>query len=61
MSEAFCRRQQTLIIRPRDPRTGRAPWQQMRPRPLRQFWEEMADRARGPRPRPAVPDRNSPS
>jgi len=59
MSEAFCRRQQTLIIRPRDPRTGRAPWQQMRPRPLRQFWEEMADRARGPRPRSAISDRGS--
>ena len=49
MSEAFCRRQQTLITKPRDPRTGRAPWQQARPRALKQFWEEMADRARGPR------------
>jgi hypothetical protein len=58
MSEAFCRRQQTIITRPRDPRTGRAPWQQMRPRPLKQFWEEMADRARGPRPRSAVGDRS---
>jgi hypothetical protein len=57
MSEAFCRRQQTIITRPRDPRTGRAPWQQMRPRPLKQFWEEMADRARGQRPRSAVADR----
>jgi len=57
MSEAFCRRQQTIITRPRDPRTGRAPWQQMRPRQLKQFWEEMADRARGPRPRSAVSDR----
>jgi len=57
MSEAFCRRQQTIITRPRDPRTGRAPWQQMRPRVLKQFWEEMADRARGPRPRSAVADR----
>ena len=53
MSEAFCRRQQTLITRPRDPRTGRAPWQQMRPRQLKQFWAEMADRARGPQPRSA--------
>jgi hypothetical protein len=56
MSEAFCRRQQTIITRPRDPRTGRAPWQQMRPRQLKQFWEEMADRARGPRPRSALGD-----
>lgn len=51
MSEAFCRRQQTLITKPRDPRTGRAPWQQARPRQLKQFWVEMADRARGPQPR----------
>jgi len=61
MSEAFCRRQQTIITRPRDPRTGRAPWQQMRPRQLKQFWEEMADRARGPRPRSAGPDRSGAS
>jgi len=58
MSEAFCRRQQTIITRPRDPRTGRAPWQQMRPRQLKQFWEEMAGRARGPRPRSAATDRS---
>lgn len=56
MSEAFCRRQQNLVIRPRDPRTGRAPWQQMRASQLTRFWGEMADRARGQRPRPA-PDR----
>jgi len=56
MSEAFCRRQQTLITRPRDPRTGRAPWQQARPRQLKQFWIEMADRARGPQPRSAPTD-----
>jgi hypothetical protein len=56
MSEAFCRRQQTLITRPRDPRTGRAPWQQARPRQLKQFWVEMADRARGPQPRSAPGD-----
>jgi hypothetical protein len=56
MSEAFCRRQQTLITRPRDPRTGRAPWQQARPRQLKQFWVEMADRARGPQPRSAPSD-----
>lgn len=56
MSEAFCRRQQTLITRPRDPRTGQAPWQQARPRQLKQFWVEMADRARGPQPRSAPSD-----
>jgi len=61
MSEAFCRRQQTIITKPRDPRTGRAPWQQTRPRPLKQFWGEMADRARGPRPRSAVSDRTGSS
>jgi hypothetical protein len=54
MSEAFCRRQQNLVIRPRDPRTGRAPWQQMRPAQLIRFWSEMADRARGQRPRPTA-------
>jgi hypothetical protein len=58
MSEAFCRRQQTLVIRPRDPRTGRAPWQQMRPAQLTRFWVEMADRARGQRLRSATSDRN---
>ena len=56
MSEAFCRRQQTLITKPRDPRTGRAPWQQARARQLKQFWVEMADRARGPQPRSAPSD-----
>ncbi len=54
MSEAFCRRQQNLVIRPRDPRTGRAPWQQMRPAQLIRFWGEMADRARGQRARPTA-------
>jgi hypothetical protein len=58
MSEAFCRRQQTLVIRPGDPRTGRAPWQQMRPAQLNRFWAEMADRARGPRLRSGSSDRN---
>jgi hypothetical protein len=56
MSEAFCRRQQTLITKPRDPRTGRAPWQQARARQLKQFWVEMADRARGPQSRSAPSD-----
>jgi hypothetical protein len=58
MSEAFCRRQQTLIIRPRDPRTGRAPWQLMRPGQLIRFWGEMADRARGQRSPSGVAGRN---
>jgi hypothetical protein len=58
MSEAFCRRQQTLVIRPGDPRTGRAPWQQMRPAQLNRFWVEMADRARGQRLRSGSSDRN---
>jgi len=58
MSEAFCRRQQTLVIRPGDPRTGRAPWQQMRPAQLSRFWVEMADRARGQRLRTGTFDRN---
>ena len=59
MSEAFCRRQQTLITRPRDPRTGRATWQEARPRQLKQFWAEMADRARGPRAGSAAGDRGT--
>lgn len=58
MSEAFCRRQQTLVIRPGDPRTGRAPWQQMRPAQLTRFWVEMGDRARGQRLRSGTFDRN---
>jgi hypothetical protein len=50
MSEAFCRRQQTLLTRTaRHPRDGRAPWQQMKAAQLYWFWLEMADRARGPR------------
>jgi hypothetical protein len=59
MSEAFCRRQLTLLTRnPRNPLNRRAPWQQMRPAQLTRFWVEMADRARGPRPRSAAPDRS---
>ncbi|HSR84773.1 MAG TPA: hypothetical protein VLM11_11405, partial [Streptosporangiaceae bacterium] len=51
MSEAFCRRQLTLLTRSvRHPLTRRAPWQQMTVGQLRSFWTEMADRARGPRP-----------
>ncbi len=51
MSEAFCRRQLTLLDRSlRHPLTRQAPWQQMTAGQLFRFWTEMADRARGPRP-----------
>jgi NACHT domain-containing protein len=50
MSEAFCRRQQTLLTRTSLNRR-KAPWQEMRRGQLIDFWAEMADRARGPRPR----------
>ena len=51
MSEAFCRRQLTMLERSvRHPLTRQAPWQQMTVGQLRSFWTEMADRARGPRP-----------
>jgi hypothetical protein len=54
MSEAFCRRQLTLLDRSlRHPLTRQAPWQQMTATQLSRFWTEMADRARGPRPQPA--------
>jgi hypothetical protein len=53
MSEAFCRRQQTLLTR-RSLNRRKAPWQEMRRGQLVQFWAEMADRARGPRPRSAA-------
>ena len=56
MSEAFCRRQQTLLTR-RSLNHRKAPWQEMRRRQLIQFWAEMADRARGPRPRSAATGR----
>jgi hypothetical protein len=60
MSEAFCRRQQTLLNRSlRHPLNGRAPWQQMKEAQLDRFWREMADRARGPRPRSAQPHRRT--
>ncbi len=60
MSEAFCRRQQTLLNRSlRHPLNGRAPWQQMKEAQLDRFWTEMADRARGPRPRSAQPRRRT--
>jgi len=57
MGEAFCRRQQTLLLR-RSPGRRRAPWQQMPPAQLNTFWAEMADRARGSRPRAAATDRS---
>jgi hypothetical protein len=50
MSEAFCRRQQTLLTRASLSRR-KAPWQVMRRGQLIDFWAEMADRARGSRPR----------
>jgi hypothetical protein len=56
MSEAFCRRQQTLLTR-RSLNRRKAPWQEMRRGQLIQFWAEMADRARGPRPRSAATER----
>jgi hypothetical protein len=56
MSEAFCRRQQTLLTR-RSVSRRRAPWQEMRRSQLIDFWAEMADRARGPRPRVADSER----
>jgi hypothetical protein len=57
MGEAFCRRQQTLLLR-RSPGRRRAPWQQMPPAQLNTFWAEMADRARGSRPRATAADRS---
>jgi hypothetical protein len=45
MSEAFCRRQQTLLGRTRFRRRA-APWQGTLPEDLRTFWAEMAHRAR---------------
>jgi hypothetical protein len=50
MSEAFCRRQQTLLTRS-SLSHRKAPWQEMRRGQLIDFWSEMAERARGPRPR----------
>ena len=57
MSEAFCRRQQTLLTR-RAPGPRTAPWQQMPPAQLTKFWAEMANRARDSRPRAAGGDRD---
>ena len=59
MSEAFCRRQLTLLDRSlRHPFTRQAPWQQMTAAQLSRFWTEMADRARGPRPQSSRAGRN---
>jgi hypothetical protein len=56
LSEAFTRRQQTLLTRTlRHPLRQQAPWQQMTASQLSRFWGEMADRARGTRPK--SPDR----
>jgi hypothetical protein len=57
MTEAFCRRQQTLLTR-RSPGRRKAPWQKMAPAQLTAFWAEMADRARGSRPRAGATDRS---
>ena len=57
MSEAFCRRQQTLLTR-RSPGPRTAAWQQMPPAQLTTFWAEMADRARDSRPRAPGADRD---
>jgi len=52
MSETFCRRQQTLLTRSlRHPMSQQAPWQLMQAAQLNRFWIEMANRARGARPR----------
>ena len=57
MSEAFCRRQQTLLTR-RSPGPRTAPWQQMPAAQLTTFWAEMADRARDSRTRTARGERD---
>jgi hypothetical protein len=45
VSEAFCRRQQTLVHRLPLP-SGAAPWQNAMPGELRRFWASMGERAR---------------
>ena len=50
LSEAFCRRQQTLLTKSLGHPLGQqAPWQQMTAAHLNRFWLDMADRARGSR------------
>ena len=51
LSEAFCRRQQSLLAhRLRRPGRKTAPWQGLTPKELESFWDQMAWRSRPPRP-----------
>jgi hypothetical protein len=51
LSEAFCRRQQSLLAhRLRRPGRKTAPWQGLTPKELESFWAQMAWRSRPPRP-----------
>jgi len=51
LSEAFCRRQQSLLAhRWRRPGRKTAPWQGLTPKELEFFWAQMAWRSRPPRP-----------
>ena len=51
LSEAFCRRQQSLLAhRLRRPGRKTAPWQGLTPKELESFWAQMALRSRPPRP-----------
>jgi hypothetical protein len=51
LSEAFCRRQQSLLAhRLRRPGRKTAPWQGLTPKELETFWAQMAWRSRPPRP-----------
>jgi hypothetical protein len=51
LSEAFCRRQRTLLrVGQLSIRRGTAPWQGIWAGQLRRFWGDMADRARGSQP-----------
>jgi len=51
LSEAFCRRQQSLLAhRFRRPGRKTAPWQGLTPKELETFWAQMAWRSRPPRP-----------
>ena len=51
LSEAFCRRQQSLLAhRLRQPGRKTAPWQGLTPKELESFWAQMAWRSRPPRP-----------
>jgi hypothetical protein len=51
LSEAFCRRQQSLLAhRLRRPGRKTAPWQGLTPKELESFWAQMAWRSRPPQP-----------